>query len=234
MQAVKQLEKYDPKTLLKAAIYEGGKGKQDVKNDFIDFIQGKGINDKKELNNAYRSFINETIVEKDMAKLKKYSNDESMDTYFDAVVSENVGSAGLIITDTKVSQDLAEIDKMQLAELISKSKSINALKTIKLTLENLPEEEEGIPKGFLEIPVNAIGEVQGNAKIAEVLPGIVDGKNHFKEVLTDLNRIKDKLGGSPNFRNDLPEIDLKDNNKKLFGIPLPAVRDWFNMVAKEG
>ncbi|MAZ44887.1 MAG: hypothetical protein CMF48_06910 [Legionellales bacterium] len=51
--------------------------------------------------------------------------------------------------------------------------------------------------------------------------------------LEELDRLKDKLGGSPNFGDEHPTLDDPDAQKVLFGVPMTAVKDWLKMTQKK-
>ncbi len=63
----------------------------------------------------------------------------------------------------------------------------------------------------------------------------VSGSNTFEKVLSELDRLKDRLGGAPNYNGQRPPAtDDKDKNKTFLGTPLPAVKDWLRNTIKEG
>ena len=102
-------------------------------------------------------------------------------------------------------------------------------------VERLPENPNDVQPLFNQIPLGdiekEIKEADKEVQIPVVDPTtVVDGKNRFAEVLKVLDGLKDQLGGSPNFVNGPPVIDLDDNKKTFMGIPKAGVKDWFRMV----
>ncbi len=53
----------------------------------------------------------------------------------------------------------------------------------------------------------------------------------FKNIQQDLNKLKNELGGSPNFDGKEPKLQL---NKKFLGIPIDTVRDFFSKGVQQG
>lgn len=63
----------------------------------------------------------------------------------------------------------------------------------------------------------------------------LEDNDTYEEVLAELDRLKERLGGSPNYAGlRPPAIDDNDKDKTFLGVPLPAVKDWFRKVLNEG
>lgn len=99
------------------------------------------------------------------------------------------------------------------------------------TMQELPETQEEIPKDFAAIPTEVLENLvkTETAELPE-LKGIKDGRQFYRNVLNELDRFKDKLGGSPVFKSKKPNMDPNDNRKTFMGVSLAAVKDWFRMV----
>ena len=122
------------------------------------------------------------------------------------------------------------------------SQSEASLILIQKGFGRLPKNMDDVPEGFTDIPLDVINEVKANGikevkanRIKEVKSNadIIEGREKFKEVLKELERLKDRLGGSPTFGNSPPTIKNEDLNKTFLGLPLVAVKDWFRMILED-
>ena len=162
---------------------------------------------------------------------------ESIERDFSSVPStEN----RMVLVNLKKEVGILEeiISKLGLSFLADKTSTINtnrqtALKLISSLFANLPENFSEIPASFTNIPIEQIKEAieveKASTPEAPKLDIVNDGKNLFTPVFAELDRLKDKLGGSPIF-NGKPTMDENENKKIFFGVPIAAVKDWFRMV----
>jgi len=109
-----------------------------------------------------------------------------------------------------------------------------AMKAFEKTMQALPEKLEDVPKEMTQLPLQDVEAVKKAQTVeSPQLPNVIDGKRQFDTVLKELDRLKDKLGGSPHFGASGPRLDDVDAGKTFFGVPMPAVKDWFSMVLKK-
>lgn len=96
------------------------------------------------------------------------------------------------------------------------------------------KEVEGLPRGFNEIPLEIIQGVE-KTQTTEVpqLANVIDGKRYFDPVLNELNRLKEKLGGSPTFGSSLPRMDENENRNIFLNLSMAHLKDWFRMVLRK-
>jgi hypothetical protein len=99
------------------------------------------------------------------------------------------------------------------------------------TISQLPQSQDEIPEEFYNVLSNEIADIiQGNivenTYVHAKLP-IRNEKERYANLFNDLNRLKNKLGGSPNYGSHEPVINDSDNNRFFFGIPMSAIKDWF-------
>ncbi len=113
--------------------------------------------------------------------------------------------------------------------------SEKSMQLIEETIHLLPHDPQCVPPGFTEIPLPVIEKsVQLGTDNFVPLKEVVDGKMLFHTVLNELDRLKERLGGAPNFGDNAhPSLDDPDKHKTFFGIPMRAVKDWLRMVLKD-
>ncbi|MAZ43936.1 MAG: hypothetical protein CMF48_01985 [Legionellales bacterium] len=56
---------------------------------------------------------------------------------------------------------------------------------------------------------------------------------YVSAALTELTRLKDRLGGSPKFGDATPSLYDPDDKYRLFGHPMSAVKDWLRMTQRK-
>lgn len=101
---------------------------------------------------------------------------------------------------------------------------------IESVFNNLPEKQEDVDKDFVNITPALIKELsEGNMIRSVTINSSLEKPELFESVLIALDKLKNKLGGSLNF-SSTPTIEIEDNLKTFFGIPMSAVKDWFRMT----
>lgn len=106
---------------------------------------------------------------------------------------------------------------------------------VKHTLTTLPMNNDVLSEEFLGVSVDDIEEIIYNNIVEEPIKTtgpIKNGKDRFKNVLLELEKLKKKLGGTPTFRGKTPTMDDKDSDQTFFGVPMSAVKDWLRMTLK--
>ena len=94
------------------------------------------------------------------------------------------------------------------------------LNTIVNVLTTLPTTQESIPNNFLNTPEAHIKQsIKDNTVNSEPINACLEGPNLFESVLSNLDKLKNRLGGSPNFYST-PTINMEDNSTTFFGIPI--------------
>ena len=112
----------------------------------------------------------------------------------------------------------------------------DATYVISKALQNLPTRQDEIPNEFYNLSREEIIAVIKTETIPSHEPIIKTTNittNKYAKVLDELNRLKDQLGGSPTFGSKPPTLVDPDSNKTFFGLPMPAVKDWFRMTLRE-
>ena len=102
------------------------------------------------------------------------------------------------------------------------------------TLAGLPGRSE-LSKNFCSVPMDEINEMIQENIIANLIlesDAKKNGKERFKNVLLELDRLKIQLGGSRYFCGKTPTIEDTDSSRTLFGFPIAAVKDWLRMTLK--
>lgn len=108
-------------------------------------------------------------------------------------------------------------------------------KVIEDTLTTLPSNSNDVSEEFFSYTSHDITQIILD-QVVDEKPGasqIKDGRNLYSEVLKDLERLKNQLGGSTAFKNKLPSIEDQDCSKTFLGIPISAVKDWFRKILKD-
>jgi hypothetical protein len=109
----------------------------------------------------------------------------------------------------------------------------NAENLIAQVLQDLPENLQDVPPAFLQVDPEEIAKVikkkaEEQGSTYKVKPGTAV----TQDLLSDLDRLKDKMGGAPNYTGGIPTLNDDDANRTFMGQPLSAVKDWFRMTLK--
>jgi len=108
----------------------------------------------------------------------------------------------------------------------------NYKEAVQFVFTELPQEQEKIPDLFFLVPPEDL--LEESAISYETSPGVVNsGEPFIKDILEELEKFKDKLGGSPGFGNHRPTLDENDAKKTFFGVPMSAVKDWYRMTLEK-
>ncbi len=102
-------------------------------------------------------------------------------------------------------------------------------------IEQLPEDPNKIPSNFFKYEPHEVVELI-ELMIERYKPALPpnDGRYFTKNILADLDRFKDRLGGAPNFQGGVVTLNSDDANHHFMGQPLAAVKDWFRKTLNEG
>lgn len=107
---------------------------------------------------------------------------------------------------------------------------VKKLSIVDDVVKNLPLKEEAVPKNFSNVPVVIIREhIENNLLNSETINSSPEGAHLFDRILDKLDELKNKLGGHPNFTSK-PTINMEDNTRTFFGIPMAGVKDWLRMT----
>ena len=116
---------------------------------------------------------------------------------------------------------------------------INSNQVVIDVLQEFPMNEDQVPKNFLDITSQDIWEyVEANLVEDNVVDDSLSSRDERKDnelffnVLLELDRLKERLGGESYYQGQAPTIDDPDSNKVIFGVPMPAVKDWLRMTLK--
>jgi hypothetical protein len=151
-----------------------------------------------------------------MAYIKKAKNSEGLRA--EAINTE--------LTTNRFSQRLKAIREEAQAPKIY---------VVEQVLSELPSDPSRVPPEFLQQDPAEIAARIESEKV-ETKPGqyqVKPGTEVTKNLLADLDRLKDKLGGAPNFRNGIPTLNDEDAHRTFMGQPMPAVKDWFRMTLQK-
>jgi len=112
----------------------------------------------------------------------------------------------------------------------SRREKISLIKDMQRTF---PEIKNYDLTGIEDHSLKEIFEImQSFASTAESLNDVKNGENRYREALSDLDRLQDRLGGSPVYLGR-PTIHDEDEGRTMFGIPMNNVKDWFRMTLEK-
>jgi hypothetical protein len=116
--------------------------------------------------------------------------------------------------------------------------SIEAQQRLDRVLTQLKEEREAAEamvetEGFRPRLMAVVVHIKKNIKEEPIKYSVQSGDEYIKHLLFDLDRLRDSLGGAPNFKGGIVTLNDDDANKKFMGQPLSAVKDWFRMTLKK-
>lgn len=101
-------------------------------------------------------------------------------------------------------------------------------------LENFSEDIVDVPEGFTDIPLETIKEIKDTQTLKVKAPeNVTNGKTRFASVLTELDRLKGRLGGSPNFGTSPPTLNDQDNKRIFLGMTMTGIKDNLRMILKK-
>ena len=111
------------------------------------------------------------------------------------------------------------------------SQATSTLQKIAAVLATLPEDDYDINKEFYRIPVEEIEKtVRDNTVVTPPPDRKVFSADVFlslhNDILVELDKLKNDLGGSPHFNSQTPTLNDEDSSKSFLGIPLSAVKDF--------
>lgn len=129
---------------------------------------------------------------------------------------------GLLDSSIDGGQSLARVARGYEDYLISSRQVIGS------TLYTLPESRRGVDKKLFNLDLQVMRGVAKSAMAAIPLEEVEIRPDYFRDILLELNRLKKQLGGSPNYGDGAPTMEVA--GKTFFGIPEEAVKDWFRMV----
>lgn len=102
-------------------------------------------------------------------------------------------------------------------------------------LQQLPSDPSQVPVDFIQLdPQDVMGQIEeGLVDHTPPKYQVKPGTDVTRQLLADLDRLKDRLGGAPNFAGGIVTLNNDDANKTFMGQPLSAVKDWFRMTLQK-
>lgn len=135
--ARRQLEKYDPLELLRAAAFEDSHSipREGVKARFINYLMANPVKDKEDLKSAYRSFVDKLLgqYEDDVQVLSALGNETAMTSYLSFLALEKSGL---------ISGNTVDFEKMTDAEVMKPYLKISKLESFLDKVTNTPIDEK--------------------------------------------------------------------------------------------